>query len=63
GCDASVLLNSTQNNKEEKDAGPNLSLRAFDAIDKIKGVLEYHCPGVVPCSDILTYATRESIHL
>ncbi|MCL7021729.1 hypothetical protein MKW94_009905 [Papaver nudicaule] len=63
GCDASVLLNSTPNNKAEKDAGPNLSLAAFDVIDKIKGVLEYHCPGVVSCSDILTYATRESVHL
>ncbi|KAF3440343.1 hypothetical protein FNV43_RR18627 [Rhamnella rubrinervis] len=36
GCDASVLLNSKGNKKEEKDERPNVSLHAFYVIDKAK---------------------------
>jgi peroxidase len=62
GCDASVLLNSTQNNQAEKNSIPNLSLRGFDFIDAIKSLVEAECPGVVSCADILTLAARDSIH-
>ncbi|KAF9620150.1 hypothetical protein IFM89_010809, partial [Coptis chinensis] len=34
GCDASVLLNSTPNNKAKKEAIANLSLAGFDVIDE-----------------------------
>ncbi|CAN6446528.1 unnamed protein product [Victoria cruziana] len=60
GCDASVLLNSTENNLAEKDSQPNLTLQGFDIIDKLKAALEKECPGVVSCADIVAYAARES---
>ncbi|GJP40501.1 hypothetical protein CLOM_g177 [Closterium sp. NIES-68] len=63
GCDASVLLDSTSNNKAEKDADPNATLGAFDVIDDIKAHLEAECPGTVSCADILALAAREGVHL
>ncbi|KAI3895411.1 hypothetical protein MKW92_006222 [Papaver armeniacum] len=46
GCDASVLLNSTNGVEAEKDVIPNQSLKGFDVIDKIKSRVESVCPGV-----------------
>ncbi|KAK7261072.1 hypothetical protein RIF29_27376 [Crotalaria pallida] len=60
GCDASVLLNSTTN-QAEKDAPPNLTVRGFDFIDRIKSLVEAECPGVVSCADIIALAARDSI--
>lgn len=61
GCDASVLLNSTTNNQSEKVSPPNLTLRGFDFIDKIKKLLEAECPGVVSCADIISLVARDSV--
>ncbi|XP_022136149.1 peroxidase 39-like [Momordica charantia] len=61
GCDASVLLNSSANSQSEKASPPNLTLRGFDFIDKIKSLLEAECPGIVSCADILTLVARDSI--
>ncbi|WJX29663.1 peroxidase [Trifolium repens] len=63
GCDASILIDSTENRKSEKDARPNQTLRGFDLIDDIKSTLEQECPETVSCADIITMATREAIAL
>ncbi|KAL7108453.1 hypothetical protein ACP275_06G113300 [Erythranthe tilingii] len=63
GCDASVLLDSTVNNKAEKDGPPNLSLAAFYVIDAAKKNLEESCPKIVSCADVLAIAARDVVAL
>lgn len=61
GCDASLLLNSTSNNQAEKVAIPNLTVRGFDFIDRVKSLVEAECPGIVSCADIIALVARDSI--
>jgi peroxidase len=64
GCDASVLLDDTENFVGEKTAPPNLnSLRGFEVIDAIKSDLESVCPETVSCANILAVVATDSVLL
>jgi peroxidase len=60
GCDASVLLEGTDT---EKQGFPNLSLRGFEVINEAKKALEDACPRTVSCSDILAFAARDASYI
>nr|GLL20730.1 peroxidase 5-like [Ipomoea trifida] len=58
GCDASVLLDGSDS---EKEALPNKnSLRGLEVIDAAKSKLEAACPGTVSCADVVAFAARDS---
>ncbi|KAF8101487.1 hypothetical protein N665_0205s0077 [Sinapis alba] len=65
GCDASVMIQSTPNNKAEKDHPDNVSLAGdgFDVVIKAKKALDAipSCKNKVSCADILALATRDVI--
>ncbi|MED6145975.1 Syntaxin-8 [Stylosanthes scabra] len=61
GCDASLLIDSTENESSEKDAGPNQTVRGFEIIDEAKTLLEESCPSTVSCADIISLATRDAV--
>ncbi|KAI9185583.1 hypothetical protein LWI28_008580 [Acer negundo] len=62
-CDASILIDSTSAKPSEKAAGPNLTVRGFELIDKVKKALEEACPSTVSCADIIAVATRDAVAL
>lgn len=61
GCDASVLLDDSEEFVSEKKAIPNKnSIRGFEVIDEIKAALEEACPHTVSCADTIALAARGS---
>ncbi|MBA0810763.1 hypothetical protein Gohar_002722 [Gossypium harknessii] len=64
GCDASILLDNSATIESEKEAAPNNnSARGFEVVDAMKIALEFECPGIVSCADILAIAAQESVNL
>ncbi|RZB90262.1 Peroxidase 15 isoform C [Glycine soja] len=64
GCDASILLNQTDEIDSEQTAFPNdNSIRGLDVVNEIKTRLENACPGIVSCADILALAAEISSEL
>ncbi|KAJ0262278.1 Peroxidase 22 [Hirschfeldia incana] len=64
GCDASILLDTSDSSRTEKDAIPNVnSARGFNVIDRMKAQIERACPRTVSCADILTIASQVSVLL
>ncbi|KAL2502227.1 Peroxidase 44 [Forsythia ovata] len=63
GCDASILIDSTNSKSSEKDAGPNLTVRGYEIIDEAKKALEAVCSTTVSCADIIALATRDAVTL
>ncbi|GJM91331.1 hypothetical protein PR202_ga07694 [Eleusine coracana subsp. coracana] len=62
GCDGSVLLDAADG-QAEKNAQPNLTLRGYEVVDRIKARLETTCKETVACADILAFAARDSVKL
>ncbi|MCD7471208.1 hypothetical protein HAX54_011525 [Datura stramonium] len=62
GCDASLFLDQTPSGaRVEKLATSNgATVRGFDLIDEIKAELEAECSGIVSCSDLLAYLSRDA---
>ncbi|XP_055815395.1 peroxidase 57-like [Solanum dulcamara] len=62
GCDGSILLDTTPSGgKVEKLAPTNgITVKGFELIDEIKAELEENCPGIVSCSDVLAYLSRDA---
>ncbi|KAI8017402.1 Peroxidase 72 [Camellia lanceoleosa] len=61
GCDASLLLDSSESIVSEKGSNPNRnSARGFKFLDAIKSALEKECPNTVSCADIVALAARDS---
>ncbi|KAD5507542.1 hypothetical protein E3N88_15245 [Mikania micrantha] len=63
GCDGSVLLDGSASEPSEKDAPPNLTLRAqaFVIIENLRRLVHKDCGHVVSCSDITTLAARDAV--
>ncbi|XAR62252.1 Peroxidase [Bertholletia excelsa] len=62
GCDGSVLLDGSASEPSEKDAPPNLTLRAeaFELIDDLRELVQKKCGEIVSCADITALAVRDS---
>jgi peroxidase len=60
-----VIIQSTPENKAEKDSEDNLSLEGdgFDTVIRAKQAVEAECPNTVSCADILTIAARDVLAL
>ncbi|KAL8134472.1 peroxidase 12-like [Apium graveolens] len=65
GCDASVLLDGSASGPSEKNAPPNLTLRAkaFQIIEELRRLVQNQCGRVVSCADITALAARDAVVL
>ncbi|KAK8961271.1 Peroxidase 50 [Platanthera guangdongensis] len=67
GCDGSILITSTSENKAERDHPDNLSIAGdgFDTVVRAKAAVDAvaRCNNKVSCADILVMATRDVVQL
>lgn len=63
GCDASILLDSTNGGTPEIISSKNFGVRKLEHINYIKSMVEAACPLKVSCADILVLAAREAVAL
>ncbi|KAM0025514.1 putative peroxidase [Helianthus debilis subsp. tardiflorus] len=59
GCDGSILIDNGP--ISEKEAPAHQGLKGFDVIEDAKAQLEFVCPGVVSCADIVAIAARDAV--
>ncbi|MCD7449951.1 Peroxidase 21 [Datura stramonium] len=60
-CDASILLDTTKEQKSEKTSQRNFGMRNFKYIETIKEALEKECPNTVSCADIVVLSARDGV--
>ncbi|KAK4490175.1 hypothetical protein RD792_000832, partial [Penstemon davidsonii] len=63
GCDGSILINDASVANPERGAYAHQGVGGFEQIEKAKLYLEYTCPGVVSCADIVALAARDAVVL
>ncbi|XP_042477126.1 peroxidase 29-like [Macadamia integrifolia] len=62
GCDASLLLDSgDQNMGPEMESIRNFGIKKRESIGHIKFLVESECPGQVSCADVLALASKEAV--
>ncbi|KAI3788987.1 hypothetical protein L2E82_01770 [Cichorium intybus] len=59
GCDGSILIDNGP--ISEKLAVGHQGVKGFDVIEDAKAQLEFVCPGVVSCADIVAIAARDAV--
>ncbi|PWA65612.1 heme peroxidase [Artemisia annua] len=59
GCDGSILIDDDP--ISEKLAEGHQGVKGFDVIENAKSRLEFVCPGVVSCADIVAIAARDAV--
>lgn len=59
GCDGSILIDNGP--ISEKLAVGHQGVKGFDVIENAKAQLEFVCPGVVSCADIVAIAARDAV--
>ncbi|GJY39287.1 peroxidase 43-like protein [Tanacetum coccineum] len=59
GCDGSILIDDDP--ISEKLAVGHQGVKGFDVIENSKSQLEFECPGVVSCADIVAIAARDAV--
>nr|XP_043623235.1 peroxidase 43-like [Erigeron canadensis] len=59
GCDGSILIDNGPTS--EKQAFGHQGVKGFDVIENAKAQLEFVCPGVVSCADIVAIAARDAV--
>ncbi|WCJ34566.1 Peroxidase superfamily protein [Euphorbia peplus] len=60
-CDASLLLDSVEGVKSEKESQLSFGMRNFKYVNTIKDALEKECPSTVSCADVVALSARDGI--